>query len=71
MPPHLKNNPLFALGESGRGQDGDSRSAWPCKIIKGEVPHVLKDAIIYQLDMGTLLAGTRYRGDFLKNASRR
>ncbi|MCP6440584.1 AAA family ATPase, partial [Klebsiella pneumoniae] len=34
------------------------------KIVNGEVPDVLKDATIYSLDMGALLAGTRYRGDF-------
>ena len=34
------------------------------KIVNGDIPDILKDAIIYSLDMGTLLAGTRYRGDF-------
>jgi ATP-dependent Clp protease ATP-binding subunit ClpA len=34
------------------------------KIIEGDVPEVLKPAVIYSLDMGALLAGTRYRGDF-------
>jgi len=34
------------------------------KIVKGEVPEVLLNAVIYAIDMGTLLAGTRYRGDF-------
>src|SRR6185312_3142142 len=34
------------------------------KIIEGDVPDVLKDSTIYALDMGALLAGTRYRGDF-------
>ena len=34
------------------------------KIVNGDTPEILKDAIIYSLDMGTLLAGTRYRGDF-------
>ena len=34
------------------------------KIINNEIPEILKDAIIFSLDMGTLLAGTRYRGDF-------
>ena len=34
------------------------------KIVNGDTPEILKDAIIYSLDMGTLLAGTRYRGGF-------
>jgi ATP-dependent Clp protease ATP-binding subunit ClpA len=34
------------------------------RIVEGDVPEVLKDATIFSLDMGTLLAGTRYRGDF-------
>ena len=57
-----KNNPLF-VGESGVGKtalaEGLAR-----RIVKGEVPDVLSDATIYALDMGALLAGTRYRGDF-------
>ena len=57
-----KNNPLF-VGEPGVGKTAIAEGL-ARKIIKGEVPPVLKDAIIYQLDMGTLLAGTRYRGDF-------
>ena len=38
--------------------------AWPWKIIENEVPDVLQDNVIYSLDMGALVAGTRYRGDF-------
>ncbi|MEE9273590.1 MAG: ATP-dependent Clp protease ATP-binding subunit ClpA [Robiginitomaculum sp.] len=57
-----KNNPLL-VGDSGVGKtaiaEGIAR-----KIIKGKVPEVIKDAIIFSLDMGALLAGTRYRGDF-------
>jgi ATP-dependent Clp protease ATP-binding subunit ClpA len=57
-----KNNPLF-VGESGVGKtalaEGLAR-----KIIAGEVPDALKNAEVYSLDMGALLAGTRYRGDF-------
>jgi ATP-dependent Clp protease ATP-binding subunit ClpA len=34
------------------------------KIVEGDVPEVLLEAVIYSLDMGALLAGTRYRGDF-------
>ena len=57
-----KNNPLF-VGESGVGKtalaEGLARH-----IVNGEVPDVLKGATIYALDLGSLLAGTRYRGDF-------
>ena len=57
-----KNNPLF-VGESGVGKtalaEGLAR-----KIVAGEVPDYLKDAEVFSLDMGSLLAGTRYRGDF-------
>ena len=57
-----KNNPLL-VGDPGVGKtaiaEGIAR-----KIIEGEVPAVLEDATIYSLDMGALLAGTRYRGDF-------
>jgi ATP-dependent Clp protease ATP-binding subunit ClpA len=57
-----KNNPLF-VGEPGVGKTAIAEGL-ARKIIKGEVPEVLKDCTVYQLDMGTLLAGTRYRGDF-------
>ncbi len=57
-----KNNPLF-VGEPGVGKTAIAEGL-ARKIIKGEVPAVLKDCTIYALDMGTLLAGTRYRGDF-------
>ena len=57
-----KNNPLF-VGDSGVGKtalaEGLAR-----RIVAGEVPDVLKDAEVFSLDMGALLAGTRYRGDF-------
>ncbi|MBK8174200.1 MAG: ATP-dependent Clp protease ATP-binding subunit ClpA [Rhodospirillales bacterium] len=63
-----KNNPLF-VGDPGVGKTALAEGlAW--RIIRGEVPDVLKEATIFALDMGTLLAGTRYRGDFeerLKN----
>jgi ATP-dependent Clp protease ATP-binding subunit ClpA len=63
-----KNNPLF-VGDPGVGKtaivEGLAR-----RIVKNEVPEVLRSAILFALDMGLLLAGTRYRGDFeerLKN----
>ncbi len=57
-----KNNPLF-VGDPGVGKTAIAEGL-ARKIVKGEVPAVLKDCTVYQLDMGTLLAGTRYRGDF-------
>jgi ATP-dependent Clp protease ATP-binding subunit ClpA len=57
-----KNNPLY-VGDPGVGKtalaEGLAR-----RIVTGDVPHVLSDAQIFSLDMGALLAGTRYRGDF-------
>ena len=63
-----KNNPLY-VGEPGVGKTAIAEGL-ARKIIEGDVPDVLKPAVIYSLDMGALLAGTRYRGDFeerLKN----
>ena len=63
-----KNNPLY-VGDSGVGKTAIAEGL-ARRIVKGEVPDVLKDAVIFSLDMGSLLAGTRYRGDFeerLKN----
>ena len=63
-----KNNPLY-VGDPGVGKTAIAEGL-ALKIIQGEVPDVLKPAVIYALDMGALLAGTRYRGDFeerLKN----
>ena len=57
-----KNNPLF-VGDPGVGKTAIAEGL-ARKIILGEVPEVLKDSTIFALDMGTLLAGTRYRGDF-------
>jgi ATP-dependent Clp protease ATP-binding subunit ClpA len=57
-----KNNPLF-VGDPGVGKTAIAEGL-ARKIVHGEVPDVLKKATIFQLDMGTLLAGTRYRGDF-------
>jgi ATP-dependent Clp protease ATP-binding subunit ClpA len=57
-----KNNPLY-IGDPGVGKTAIAEGLAK-KIVEGEVPDVLKDAVIYSLDMGALLAGTRYRGDF-------
>ena len=57
-----KNNPLF-VGDPGVGKTAIAEGL-ARKIINGEVPEVLANATIFQLDMGALLAGTRYRGDF-------
>jgi len=57
-----KNNPLF-VGDPGVGKTAIAEGL-ARRIVKGEVPEVLLDATIFSLDMGTLLAGTRYRGDF-------
>jgi ATP-dependent Clp protease ATP-binding subunit ClpA len=57
-----KNNPLY-VGDPGVGKTAIAEGL-ARKIIEGDVPEVLKPAIIYSLDMGSLLAGTRYRGDF-------
>src|SRR3712207_483251 len=57
-----KNNPLL-VGEPGVGKTAIAEGL-ARKIVQGEVPEVLKGATVFSLDMGTLLAGTRYRGDF-------
>lgn len=57
-----KNNPLY-VGEAGVGKTAIAEGL-ARKIVEGDVPEVLKEAVIYSLDMGSLLAGTRYRGDF-------
>ncbi len=57
-----KNNPLF-VGDPGVGKTAIAEGL-ARKIIRGEVPEVLKGSTIFSLDMGALLAGTRYRGDF-------
>ncbi|WP_299450247.1 ATP-dependent Clp protease ATP-binding subunit ClpA [uncultured Pigmentiphaga sp.] len=57
-----KNNPLL-VGEAGVGKTAIAEGlAW--RITEGAVPDVLADACVYSLDMGALLAGTKYRGDF-------
>ncbi|AKM29806.1 ATP-dependent Clp protease ATP-binding subunit ClpA [Pandoraea faecigallinarum] len=57
-----KNNPLL-VGEAGVGKTAIAEGlAW--RVTRGEVPEILQDATVYSLDMGALLAGTKYRGDF-------
>jgi ATP-dependent Clp protease ATP-binding subunit ClpA len=57
-----KNNPLL-VGEAGVGKTAIAEGlAW--RIVQEEVPDILQNAVVYSLDMGALLAGTKYRGDF-------
>jgi ATP-dependent Clp protease ATP-binding subunit ClpA len=57
-----KNNPLL-VGEAGVGKTAIAEGlAW--RVTEGDVPEVLAEAVVYSLDMGSLLAGTKYRGDF-------
>ncbi len=59
-----KNNPLL-VGEAGVGKTAIAEGlAW--RIVEGQVPDIIKDCTIYSLDIGSLLAGTKYRGDFEK-----
>jgi len=57
-----KNNPLY-VGDPGVGKTAIAEGLAK-RIVEGDVPEVLKDCTIFALDMGALLAGTRYRGDF-------
>jgi len=59
-----KNNPLY-VGEAGVGKTAIAEGLAK-RIVDGEVPDVLADAVIYSLDLGALVAGTKYRGDFEK-----
>ncbi len=57
-----KNNPLL-VGEAGVGKTAIAEGlAW--RVVKGDVPEILEQSSVYSLDMGALLAGTKYRGDF-------
>ena len=57
-----KNNPLL-VGDPGVGKTAIAEGLAD-RVVKGNVPEVLINSEIYSLDMGSLLAGTRYRGDF-------
>ncbi|QKQ24401.1 ATP-dependent Clp protease ATP-binding subunit ClpA [Candidatus Ruthia endofausta] len=59
-----KNNPLF-VGLAGVGKTAIAQGI-ALKIVEGKVPEILKKASIYSLDIGVLIAGTKYRGDFEK-----
>ncbi len=59
-----KNNPLY-VGEAGVGKTALAEGL-ALRIVAGEVPEVLKDTVIWSLDLGALVAGTKYRGDFEK-----
>ena len=59
-----KNNPLF-VGDAGVGKTAIAEGLAKM-IVEGDVPEVMRDATIYTLDLGALLAGTKYRGDFEK-----
>jgi ATP-dependent Clp protease ATP-binding subunit ClpA len=59
-----KNNPLY-VGEAGVGKTAIAEGLAK-KITEADVPSVLNDAVVYSLDLGALLAGTKYRGDFEK-----
>ncbi len=59
-----KNNPLL-VGEAGVGKTAIAEGLAK-RIVDGEVPDILADSTVYSLDMGALLAGTKYRGDFEK-----
>ncbi len=59
-----KNNPLY-VGEAGVGKTAIAEGLAKM-IVDGKVPDVLMDSVIYSLDLGALLAGTKYRGDFEK-----
>ncbi len=59
-----KNNPLF-VGEAGVGKTALAEGLAK-RIVDGQVPEILAEAVVYSLDLGALVAGTKYRGDFEK-----
>ncbi|MCK9468933.1 MAG: ATP-dependent Clp protease ATP-binding subunit ClpA [Porticoccaceae bacterium] len=59
-----KNNPLL-VGESGVGKTAIAEGLAK-RIVDGQVPEIISDSVVYSLDLGALLAGTKYRGDFEK-----
>ncbi len=59
-----KNNPLL-VGEAGVGKTAIAEGL-ARRIVDGDVPEILLDSVVYSLDLGALLAGTKYRGDFEK-----
>ncbi len=63
-----KNNPLL-VGEAGVGKTAIAEGLAQ-RVVNGEVPAILKDAVIYSLDLGSLLAGTKFRGDFEQRMKR-
>ena len=59
-----KNNPLY-VGEAGVGKTALAEG-FAARIVAKQVPEVLQDAVVFSLDLGSLIAGTKYRGDFEK-----
>ena len=59
-----KNNPLL-VGEAGVGKTAIAEGLAK-QVVDGQVPDIIRDAVVYSLDLGALLAGTKYRGDFEK-----
>ncbi|MCL2801898.1 MAG: ATP-dependent Clp protease ATP-binding subunit ClpA [Treponema sp.] len=64
----LKNNPIH-VGDSGVGKTAITEGLAQ-RIVKGDVPPILKEFSVFSLDMGSLLAGTKYRGDFEERIKR-
>ena len=63
-----KNNPIL-VGEAGVGKTAMAEGL-ALRIVAGEVPAILKDAVVYTLDMGSLIAGAKFRGDFEQRLKR-